>query len=99
MECPNCKAPLSPVYLVPPEQQFRYSITLKDGEQMLHAETLGGSISAMRKLLCAVAKQTGQEVEVFVEGIEYGNPIHIDFVILHKQSKAKKSVPPKVPGP
>jgi len=90
MKCPKCETELSPVYLIPAEQEFRYSITLKEGEgNMLHAETLGGSISAMRKLLCAVARQTGQEVEVFVKKIEYGNPIHIDFVILHKKSKTK----------
>ncbi len=92
-ECPKCGAKLSPVALVPPEQEFRYSITLKEDGQMLHAETIGGSITAMRKLLCAIAKQTGQEVEVFIKGIEYGNPINIDFVILHKATKAGKTHP------
>lgn len=89
MECPKCGTSISPVYLIPKEQEFRYSLTLEGEGNMLHAETLGGSISAMRKLLCAVARQAGQEVEVFVKHIDYGNPINIDFVILHKSSKAK----------
>lgn len=94
MKCPKCETEISATYVVPKEQEFRYSITLKEGqESMLHAETLGGSISAMRKLLCAVARQAGQEVEVFIKHIDYGNPINIDFVILHK-SKKSKAVPP-----
>ena len=88
MKCPKCETEISAVYSIPKEQEFRYSITMKE-DNLLHAETLGGSITAMRKLLCAIAKQTGQEVEVFVKHIDYGNPINIDFVILHKATKSK----------
>lgn len=92
MKCPKCDCDLSVTAIIPAEQRFRLKIA---GEgPLLSAETVGGTISGIRKLMQLTAKQGAVRVEVFVEKIQqHDGELLVDFVVLNKPRKHSSTEP------
>jgi hypothetical protein len=81
VKCPGCKTELAALALIPDDQRFTLNITGEGG--VLGAETVGGTISAIRKLMLATAKHNGERVEVFVEKIsQEAGTLSVGFLVL-----------------
>lgn len=86
MKCPKCDTPLSVKAVIPDEQRFRLKITGEGG--MLHAETVGGTITGIYKLMKATNKEDAVKVETFIEDITQSDGVlDVGFVVITKERK------------
>lgn len=92
VKCPKCETELAVLALIPDEQRFTLNIQGEGG--MLSAETVGGTLTGIRKLMQLSAKRDGVNVEVMIEKIaQEDGKLSVDFVVLNK----KRTSPPKGP--
>ncbi|MCO6445828.1 MAG: hypothetical protein J5J04_17290 [Anaerolineae bacterium] len=69
IECPNCKASLSPVAVIPDEQVLYFTITNDGGPFSL--KIIGATITNAERLMVATAKGCGEKVQVFLHSVEH----------------------------
>jgi hypothetical protein len=71
IKCPHCSGDIhiEAGLRLPPETSVRWAITPKPGE-MLSADTVGGTLTDVRKLFRSLGRELGVTTETLVEKIE-----------------------------
>lgn len=90
--CPNCGEPLHyvPMAKAPPETLMSFSLKPKPG-QKLRADTVGGTLMQLQKLMASVGKDLGVKTHTFVDSVEITEDGEIIFnlAILNGPSNAR----------
>lgn len=95
VKCPECghEASYNLFSLIPDKQRMQFKIV--PGESgLLSAETVGGTLAEMQKLLRAMGKEHGEKMNVSVCGIEYDNGAVTFDLLLTAIRPAKKGRTP-----
>lgn len=91
-KCPSCgHVSAFNLMSVMPQKQ-RMSFVIKPGENgMLGAETVGGTLDQMGKLIRALGREHGQRMSVMVSGVSYDNgAIQFDLLVAEAKGSAEK---------
>lgn len=80
--CPKCETPLRVSLMIPKEQRFIFAIS--HDNEFIAAETIGGTVTAMRKLMRGIAKQQGVNLDVFISNLSMtAGRVEIEFFMTH----------------
>lgn len=86
--CPSCGVALSLTAIIPPRQVMYFEITHE--KPFLQARTVGRTIDNAARLLKAVAKDVGSDMEVFLHSIEKKElSLKIGLLMLRQPDKVK----------
>ena len=85
--CPECAAEFNVgLETVVPDEQI-FSMKLQSKNELLSADTVGGTITSLAKLLGTVAKDVGVPVHVFIKSMEVKpNEVTVGMLIVSNKS-------------
>lgn len=87
MKCPKCDTQLAMVAKIPDEQLLSFAITYEG--DWLSARTASGTMDSAEKLLKSLAKDTGQQVNVFLHSMKHElHRFEFTYLILLKGAKS-----------